>query len=100
MIKVVLLIFFVDFVLLGEEIKDVEKGGVDYIYIDVMDGYFVFNIIIGLFIVEVVCLVIDLLLDVYFMIENLDCYILVFVKVGVDIFFVYVEVCLYFYWII
>lgn len=100
MIKVVLFIFFVDFVVLGNEIKDVEKGGVDCIYIDVMDGYFVLNIMIGLLIVEVVWLVIDLLFDVYLMIEELDCYILVFVKVGVDILFVYVEVCLYLYCII
>lgn len=79
MIKIVLLILLVDFLKLGEEIKDVEKGGVDYIYVDVMDGYFVLNIMIGLLIVEVICLIILLLLDVYLMIENFDNYILIFV---------------------
>lgn len=72
MIKIVFFILFVNFLKFVEEICEVEVGGVDYIYIDVMDGYFVFNIIIGLFIVEVVCFVIILLLDVYLMIENSD----------------------------
>lgn len=34
------------------------------------------------------------------MIENLDIYILEFVKVGVDYIMVYVEVCMYFYCIL
>ena len=37
MIKVAPSILSADFASLGEEIKDVEKGGADYIHIDVMD---------------------------------------------------------------
>ncbi len=71
MIKVAPSILSADFASLGEEIKDVEKGGADYIHIDVMDGHFVPNITIGPLIVEAVRPVTDLPLDVHLMIENL-----------------------------
>lgn len=70
MIKVAPSILSADFASLGEEIKDVEKGGADYIHIDVMDGHFVPNITIGPLIVEAVRPVTDLPLDVHLMIEN------------------------------
>ena len=41
MIKIAPSILSADFSKLGEEIKDVEKGGADYIHVDVMDGHFV-----------------------------------------------------------
>ncbi len=81
MIKVAPSILSADFASLGEEIKDVEKGGADYIHIDVMDGHFVPNITIGPLIVEAVRPVTDLPLDVHLMIENPDRYIPAFAKV-------------------
>lgn len=93
MIKVAPSILSADFASLGEEIKDVEKGGADCIHIDVMDGHFVPNITIGPLIVEAVRPVTDLPLDVHLMIENPDRYIPAFAKAGADILSVHAEAC-------
>src|SRR5699024_7788587 len=78
---------------LGEEIKDVEKGGADYIHVDVMDGHFVPNITIGSLIVDAIRPVTTLPLDVHLMIENPDQYIPDFIKAGADIITVHQETC-------
>nr|WGD83059.1 ribulose-phosphate 3-epimerase [Bacillus subtilis] len=93
MIKVAPSILSADFAALGNEIKDVEKGGVDCIHIDVMDGHFVPNITIGPLIVEAVRPVTDLPLDVHLMIEEPDRYIPAFAKAGADILSVHAEAC-------
>ena len=82
-----------DFSKLGEEIKDVERGGADYIHVDVMDGHFVPNITIGPLIVDHIRPVTDLPLDVHLMIENPDQYIEAFAKAGSDIITVHQETC-------
>ncbi|MGP4059768.1 ribulose-phosphate 3-epimerase [Halobacillus sp. H74] len=78
---------------LGEEIKDVERGGADYIHVDVMDGHFVPNITIGPLIVDAIRPVTDLPLDVHLMIENPDQFIESFAKAGADIITVHQEAC-------
>ncbi|MDP4112009.1 MAG: ribulose-phosphate 3-epimerase [Bacillota bacterium] len=93
MIKVAPSILSADFAALGNEIKDVEKGGADCIHIDVMDGRFVPNITIGPLIVEAVRPVTDLPLDVHLMIEEPDRYIPAFAKAGADILSVHAEAC-------
>ncbi|WP_379967170.1 ribulose-phosphate 3-epimerase [Ectobacillus sp. sgz5001026] len=93
MIKVAPSILSADFARLGEEIKDVEKGGADYIHVDVMDGHFVPNITIGSLIVEAIRPITSLTLDVHLMIENPDNYIPAFAKAGADIITVHVEAC-------
>src|SRR5690625_5442206 len=75
MIKIAPSILSANFAKLGEEIIDVEKGGADYIHVDVMDGHFVPNITIGPLIVEAIKPVTSLPLDVHLMIENPDKYI-------------------------
>lgn len=91
MIKIAPSILSADFARLGEEIKDVEKGGADYIHVDVMDGHFVPNITIGPLIVEAIRPITSLTLDVHLMIEKPDRYIPEFAKAGADIITVHVE---------
>lgn len=93
MVKIAPSILSADFARLGEEIKDVERGGADYIHVDVMDGHFVPNITIGPLIVEAIRPVTKLPLDVHLMIENPDQYIEAFAKAGADYLTVHVEAC-------
>lgn len=93
MVKIAPSILSADFARLGEEIKDVENGGADYIHVDVMDGKFVPNITIGPLIVEAIRPITDLPLDVHLMIENPDRYISSFAKAGADIITVHAEAC-------
>lgn len=93
MVKIAPSILSADFAKLGQEIKDVEAGGADYIHVDVMDGHFVPNITIGPLIVKAIRPVTDLPLDVHLMIENPDQYIAEFAHAGADIITVHQETC-------
>ncbi|KIP22500.1 MULTISPECIES: ribulose-phosphate 3-epimerase [Anoxybacillus] len=93
MIKIAPSILSANFAKLGEEIVDVERGGADYIHVDVMDGHFVPNITIGPLIVEAIRPVTTLPLDVHLMIEQPDRYIPTFAKAGADYLTVHVEAC-------
>ncbi|BAB06221.1 ribulose-phosphate 3-epimerase [Halalkalibacterium halodurans] len=93
MIKIAPSILSADFANLGNEIQDVERGGADYIHVDVMDGHFVPNITIGPLIVDAIRPVTTLPLDVHLMIEQPDGYIPAFAKAGADIITVHVEAC-------
>jgi len=91
MIKIAPSILSADFARLGEEIAAVERGGADYIHVDVMDGHFVPNITIGPLVVEAARRATSLPLDVHLMIENPDLYIPEFAKAGADILTVHQE---------
>jgi ribulose-phosphate 3-epimerase len=74
-----------DFSKLGQEIRDVEKAGADWIHIDVMDGHFVPNITIGPAVVRSIRPVTKLVLDVHLMIKNPGKFVESFAKAGSDI---------------
>lgn len=93
MSKIAPSILSADFSKLGEEIKEVEQAGADYIHVDVMDGHFVPNITIGPLIVDAIRPVTTLPLDVHLMIENPDQYIDQFADSGADIITVHYEAC-------
>ncbi len=93
MSKIAPSILSADFSKLGEEIKEVEQAGADYIHVDVMDGHFVPNITIGPLIVEAIRPITNLPLDVHLMIENPDQYIDQFADSGADIITVHYEAC-------
>lgn len=82
-----------DFAKLGEEIRDVERGGADWIHVDVMDGHFVPNITLGPVVVEAIRPHTKLPLDVHLMISNPDAYIESFARAGADLISVHVETC-------
>ncbi|MDT2045748.1 ribulose-phosphate 3-epimerase [Priestia aryabhattai] len=93
MTKIAPSILSANFSKLGEEIREVEAGGADYIHVDVMDGHFVPNITIGPLIVEAIRPITSLPLDVHLMIDNPDAYIPMFAKAGADILTVHAEAC-------
>jgi ribulose-phosphate 3-epimerase len=95
MVKIAPSILSADFARLAEEIKDVERGGADWIHVDVMDGHFVPNITIGPLIVKAIRPHTSLPLDVHLMIENPDRYIPAFVESGADLISVHVETCIH-----
>ena len=80
-----------DFSRLGEEIAAIEKGGADWVHVDVMDGHFVPNITIGPSVVTSIRKITKLPLDVHLMIQDPDKYIKKFAKAGADIITVHVE---------
>ena len=82
-----------DFTCLGQEIKDVQAAGADWIHVDVMDGHFVPNITMGPLVVEAVRRSTDLPVDVHLMITNPDQFIPDFAAAGADYISVQVEVC-------
>ena len=91
MIKLAPSILSADFSNLLEDVKTVEKAGVEYLHIDVMDGHFVPNISIGPLVVQALRNKSKLIFDVHLMIENPDLYIDDFVQAGADILTVHVE---------
>ncbi|MDY0376174.1 MAG: ribulose-phosphate 3-epimerase [Desulfobacterium sp.] len=82
-----------NFTILGQEISAVEKGGADWIHIDVMDGQFVPNISYGPIIVKACKKITSLPLDVHLMIERPDHLIPDFIKAGADLISVHAEAC-------
>ncbi len=82
-----------DFARLGEQVAEAEKGGADYIHVDVMDGHFVPNLTIGPLIVEAIRSITSLALDVHLMIEAPERYVEDFARAGADIITVQWEAC-------
>jgi ribulose-phosphate 3-epimerase len=81
-----------DFASLGTEIAAAERGGADFIHVDVMDGHFVPNLTIGPPVVRSLSKVAKVPLDVHLMIEEPDRYIEAFVLAGAAMISVHQEV--------
>jgi ribulose-phosphate 3-epimerase len=81
-----------DFGRLAEEVRFAEKGGADWIHVDVMDGRFVPNITIGPLVVEAVRKATQLPVDAHLMIVEPERYVEAFAKAGASIISVHAEV--------
>ena len=92
-IKIAASILSADFSRLGEQVKEAEAAGADWIHVDVMDGHFVPNLTIGPLVVRALRPVTDLPLDVHLMIESPERLIPDFAQAGADILTVHVETC-------
>ena len=91
MIKIAPSILSADFSNLKEEISLIEKGGADYIHLDVMDGHFVPNITFGAPVIKCLRKLTEIPFDVHLMIENPENYIADFADAGADIITVHAE---------
>lgn len=90
-IRIAASILSADFTRLGEEIASAERGGVDAIHVDVMDGRFVPEISIGSVIVEAVKRVTRRPLDVHLMIMEPERHVQAFARSGASSMTVHVE---------
>ena len=75
-----------DFSRLGEQIKELDEAGAQYVHIDVMDGMFVPSISFGMPVIRAIRACTDRIFDVHLMIEEPGRYILsLFMQRAADI---------------
>lgn len=74
-----------DFARLGEEVKNVEAAGADFIHFDVMDNHYVPNLTIGPMICEAIRPHVNIPIDVHLMVKPVDRIIPDFAKAGANI---------------
>ena len=93
MIKIAPSILSADFSRLGEQVREAESAGADWIHVDVMDGHFVPNMTVGPLVVRALRPVTRLPLDVHLMVERPERLLPAFASAGADRLTVHVEAC-------
>lgn len=77
---------------LKEDLEALEKGGIDIIHVDIMDGHFVPNITLSPLIIESLKNITDLPFDAHLMVENPNIFIDDLIKIGTEIITLHIEV--------
>src|SRR5581483_10747070 len=80
-----------DFARLGDQVREAEAAGAEYIHVDVMDGQFVPNITLGPIVVAALRKVTSLPLDVHLMILEPERQLEAFADAGASILTVHAE---------
>jgi ribulose-phosphate 3-epimerase len=93
MVRIAPSLLAADFGDLRGQIALAEKGGADWIHVDVMDGHFVPNLTVGPVVVRAIRRSTALPLDVHLMIDNPDDFLEPFRSAGADVLTVHYEAC-------
>ncbi len=71
-----------NFLTLGKDIEEIERGGIDGFHLDVMDGHFVPNISLGTPIAQALRMKTDKIIDIHLMVYNPEKFVDYFYRYG------------------